>query len=118
MSLQQEIVGDLIDIENDLGNPTFTWNGSTYNFIPSVAEFNRMLETGGFQLVRELKATVRLWDIADDGSLQSVFNGIVPQPQQKFTYSIDGVTYRIGIIRPDPTNSYFRIIAYSVTKGV
>ena len=46
--LQTNILEDLMSIEKDLGYPTFIWSGNTYNLIPSVAEFQRDLGTGGY----------------------------------------------------------------------
>jgi hypothetical protein len=119
MSLQHEIISDLQVMEHDLGFPTFTWNGGTYKFIPSITDFNRELETGGFALVKLMTATVRKFDINEDESLNPIFPGGYPQPQRSIIqYSIDGLFYRVESIKHDPTNAYFRLIAHSTTKGI
>jgi len=118
MSLRSEIVTDLQVIESDLSNPTFTWSGSSYNFIPSISEFKRDLETGGFQIVKLLTATVRKYDVDEDDVFTGLFQSGYPTAQNIITYSLDGTNYRIESVKHDPTNSYFRIIAHSTTKGL
>lgn len=115
MTLQEDIIGDLKGMEYELGQPTFQWNSSTYNFIPSITEFRRDLEVGGFQIDKLLTATVRKFDFEEDELIPLFPNGI-PTSQQKIVYSIDGLTYRIDSIKIDPTNSYFRMIAHCDTK--
>ena len=111
--LQKIIIHSNIEIEKDMGSPSFTWQSNTYNFISSVVEFKRELESGGFAIVKMLTATVRLMDW--DGN--AIFTTL-PSPQQKLVYNIDGLTYRIESIRKDPTKSYFRIVAESQYKGI
>ena len=118
MSLRAEIISDLQNTENDLGNPTFNWQGNDYNLIPSITDFNRELETGGFQLVRLMTATVRMYDGDDNGFGEVFDSNIIPQPQQKFIYNLDGTTFRVESIKRDPTNSYVRMTAHSITKGL
>jgi len=113
--LRTEIITDLYEIESDLGNPTFTWQGNSYNFIPSISEFNRQLEFGGFQIVKLLTATVRKFNISDD-DISPIFPNGTPTAQQIIGYSLDGTNYRIESVKHDPTNSYMRIIAHSTTK--
>lgn len=120
MSLRTEIITDLYEIESDLGNPTFTWKGDIYNFIPSISEFNRQLESGGFQIVKMLTATVRKFNIGDDNDeddISPIFPNGTPTAQQIITYSLDATNYRIESVKHDSTNSYMRIIAHSTTKG-
>jgi len=114
---QQFVIEGLKDVETELNQPTFIWKNNIYNFIPSITEFNRQLETGGYQLVRLLTATVRLFDIEDDG-LTPLFPNGLPQPQNIITYSLDNTNYRVESIKLDPTNSYFRMVAHSITKGI
>jgi hypothetical protein len=104
-------------MESRLDNPTFTWNGGTYYFIPSITDFNRELEKGGFSLVRLMTATVRKFDIDSDGDILPLFNNGYPQPQNKITYTLDGITYKVESVKHDPNNTYFRMIAHSITKG-
>ena len=121
MSLRTEIITDLYEIESDLGNPTFIWQGNSYNFIPSISEFNRQLESGGFQIVKLLTATVRKYNISDDNDeddITPIFPNGTPQPQDKIYYSLDGTWYRVESLKTDPTNSYMRIIAHSTTRGL
>ena len=116
MSLQHEIVRDLMEIEDDLNNPYFSWNGATYFFIPSISDFRRDLDTGGFRVYRLLTATVPLFNIDDNQNLTALFNTGTPQPQQIIMCSVDGNKYRIESAKFDPTNSYLRIIAHSTTS--
>ena len=122
MSLQHDILEDLKVIEEDLGTPTFTWGGGTYNLIPSITEFNRQLEKGGFQLVKLMTATVRLYDISEDENfnevLTSLFPNGIPQPQEIIAYNVDNQNYRVESIKRDPTKAYFRLIAHSTTRGL
>lgn len=111
--IQRFITESNLKIESDMANPTFTWNGTTYPFISSVASFERELESGGFAQVQMMTATVRRFNI--DGS--AVFTTL-PQAQQKIVYSVDGRTYRIISVRQDPTQSYFRITAECSFRGI
>jgi hypothetical protein len=112
--LQYEIIDGTKDIEEQMGNPYFTWQGNNYNFVPSVAEFARQLENGGFRIEKLLTGTVRLLNL--DGS--NTFTGAKPTAQQKIVYSIDGLTYRVEMVRNDPTGSYFRIKAMCESRGI
>ena len=117
MSLRSEICEDLVITEEDLGLPSFTWLGNSYTFIPSITEFNRDLETGGFQLVRLMTATVRMYNYIDE-EFEAIFSNGLPQPQQIINYTLDGTNYRVESVKRDPTNSYFRLIAHSTTRGI
>ena len=117
MSLRSEIRTDLQVLENDLGNPSFLWQGNSYVFIPSITDFSRELETGGFKLVRLMTATVRTYTV-DQDNFTPVFASGLPTAQQKITYNLDGTTYRIESVKLDPTNSYFRLTAHSTTFGL
>jgi hypothetical protein len=117
MILRETKIKGLKFAEERCENPSFTWNGGVYNFKPSITDFNRSLETGGFTLVRLMTATVRLYDYVD-GELVPLFTNGLPQPQQKITYTLDGITYRIESIKLDTTGAYFRIICHSITKGI
>ena len=111
--LQRLITESNIQIEKDMGSPSFTWQNTTYTFIPSVATFQRALEHGGYETVRLLTGTVRRLNM--DGS--AVFTTL-PQPQQKMTYNIDSQVYRIETVKQDPTQSYIRITASNSFKGI
>lgn len=117
---QLAVIEGLLEIEQDLDNPSFKWQGATYNFIPSITDFNRQLETGGYQLVRLLTATVRKFDKDEDdcNGLSPIFFSGIPQPQQIITYTLDNTNYRIEQIKQDVTNSYFRMVAHSTTRGI
>jgi len=117
MSLRNDIVTDLQTIEADLDNPTFEWQGNSYNFIPSITMFNRELELGGYQIVKLLTATVRLFDYSE-GDYTAIFSNGMPSPQQIIYYPLDNSNYRIESIKIDPTNSYMRMICHSTTKGL
>jgi competence protein ComGC len=114
------VLNGLINTENSIGNPTFIWQGNSYNFIPSISEFNRQLESGGFQIVKLLTATVRKYNISDDNDeddITPIFPNGTPTAQQTINYSLDSTNYRIESVKHDPTNSYMRIIAHSTTRG-
>lgn len=112
-TLRDEIVKDLIVIETDLGSPTFTWKSTNYIFTPSVAEFRRELETGGYSVEKMLTSTVRKLTSAS----VAIFT-TYPTPQDLIIYNIDNEQYRIESIKHDPTGAYFRLIATSNTKGI
>jgi hypothetical protein len=120
MSLQYEICSDLQVMECDLKNPTFLWNGVSYNFVPSITSFNRDLDKGGFNMVRLMTATVRKYDLGYKAyELVPLFTNGYPQSQiDKIVYSIDGLSYRIESFKEDPTGAYFRLIAHSTTRGI
>lgn len=113
MALQADIIADLITIEGELGNPTFTWKTGTYNFIPSISEFNRELEDGGFSTNQMMTATVR--KLTSSGT--NVFTTL-PTAQEIITYNMDGSTFRIESIRQDSTGAYFRLTAVSTVRGI
>ena len=96
-----------------MGDPYITWNSNTYICVTSVAQFSRELETGGFALVKMLTATIRLFNC--DGTSRFT---TLPTPQQKITYSVDGLQYRIESVHTDPTKSYIRIVAEGIAKGI
>ena len=102
-------------MEWQLGHPFFTWNDNSYWFVPSVAEFKRDLDTGGFVIVKMMTSTVRRFN--RDGT--NVFDSIaLPTAQQKITYNVDNLEYRIESIRTDPSLSYFRMIAVGTARGI
>jgi len=113
MSLLTEIVADLVTIESDLGSPVFTYSSSNYNFIPSISEFKRELDTGGYKIIKLLTATVRKLDTSGN----NIFT-VYPTAQQTFVYSMDSTKYRIESVKHDPTGAYFRMIATSDTRGI
>ena len=98
--------------------PTFTWNGNTYNYLPSITNVSIPLELGGFRTTRMLEATVRIYDIDEYNNATNLFNYVYPQAQQKFVNNGEGITYRINSVRMDRDNTFFRITAYEVNKGV
>jgi hypothetical protein len=116
------ILKGLMNTENCIGNPTFTWQGNSYNFIPSISEFNRQLESGGFQMVKLLSATIRKFGITEDDGFETVYDPIFPNgtptSQQIIGYVLDGSNYRIESVKHDATNTHMRIIAHSTTKGL
>ena len=117
-TLKQEIIKDLVVIENDLGQPTFTWNSGSYKLIPSISDFSRELDTGGFSREKMLTATVRKFN--PDGS-STFSDNVYPKPQQKITYNDGndgGTSYRIESTKHSPEGAYFRLIAVATTKGL
>ena len=110
-TLQQEIVSGIEFQENDLANPVFTWQTVDYACVPSVNEFKRTLESGGFVIDKMLTMVVRLLD--DSGN--DIFTTL-PTPQQIVTYRNE--SFRIESTHTHPTGAYLRIIAMGVTKGI
>ena len=100
-------------MEEETGNPTFTFNGISYPFVASVATFRRQLENGGFRIAKLLTGTVRKFNL--NGTAQFT---TLPTAQNKIVYSGDGLGYRIEIMHNDPTGSYFRITAECDNKGI
>lgn len=112
-TLKQEIVSDLIEIENELGSQTFTWQNNNYLCCASMNEFERELDYGGFRTSKVLTVTVRLVD--NDNC--SVFpNNDYPEPQQIITY--DGTQFRIVTTKKHTTGAYIRLIAEDTTRGI
>src|ERR1035437_3208299 len=90
MSLKHEIIDGIMEMEEDLEHPTFSWNSGTYNCVPSISEFQRTLESGGFTIDKLLTMTVLL--IYKHNNL--TFPGDVrPDTQQTIMYQ--GEKYRI-----------------------
>lgn len=117
MSLRDEMVKDLKVIETDLGGPYFIWKNTTYNFIPSVSEFRRELDTGGYKVVKLLSATIRKYNT--NGT--PVFSGSVYPSAQDIIQYTDGneyIRYRIETVKHSPEGAYIRIVANSDVKGI
>ena len=113
MAMQQDMVTDLLEMESDLGSPTFFWGATEYPCSPSISEVTRDLDTGGFTIDKVLSMTVRLQDA--DGN--SVFdNDLLPQAQQLITYNTE--QFRIVTVKVHPTKSSIRIMAFGVTRGL
>lgn len=112
MALINEIVSGLQFGEDDLSNPVYTWKGSDYPCIPSIAEFTRTLDTGGFTTDRILTLTARLLDESEN----SLYTGDLPSPQELITYNGDG--FRIISTKKHPTGSYLRITAQGINRGI
>jgi hypothetical protein len=114
MAMQQDMVKDLLEMESDLGSPTFFWGATEYPCSPSISEVTRDLgDAGGFTIDKILSMTVRLQDA--DGN--SVFdNDLLPQAQQIITYNTE--PFRIVTMKVHPTKSSIRIMAVGVTRGL
>lgn len=112
-SLAKEIAADLTKIEPELGDVTFIWKNKTYNCIASITQFSRDLQEGGFSTEKMCTMVVRL----KDAEQNNVFTTL-PEPQQIITISIDNSLYRIESVKKHPTQSYIRIIATNITRGV
>ena len=116
MSLRTDKLEDLQEILSDMEYPYFTWNNQEYYFIASTTDFNRSLDTGGFNIVKLMTATVPMYDYYN-GEVISLFpNGIPTSQKDIITYSIDGLSYRIESIKLDPLNTSFRLVAHSTIK--
>jgi hypothetical protein len=111
MTLQQDMVNGIIFQESDLGNPVFTLDGNDYGCVPSVNEFKRTLESGGFVIDKMLTMVVRLLD----SSYNDVFTTL-PTPQKIVTYRSE--QFRIESIKTHPTGAYMRIIAMGIARGI
>jgi hypothetical protein len=111
MSFLTEILEGITFEEGDLNNPTFTFGSETYSCVPSVNEFKRTLDTGGFVIDKMLTLTVRIID-KDSNALYTT----VPTPQQIIAYN--GENFRIESKHTHPTGAYVRFICMGVTRGV
>ena len=109
MSLKNEIVNDLIEIENDLENQYFTYNNVQYNCTASITEIEKELDTGGFRIVRVLSLIVRLYD----NQMCDVF-AIKPQSQEIITYKSN--RYRIVRTKQSTVDAYMRIMAEEIGR--
>lgn len=110
-TLKQEIITGIQFQENDLENPVFTWQGNDYACVPSVNEFKRTLDTGGFVIDKLLTMVVRLLD--ENGN--AIFDTL-PTAQQIITYN--NQQFRIENTKTHPTGAYLRIMAMGVTRGL
>ncbi len=112
MTLAEEMVDGLTEMETDLGEGAFfTFNGVDYPCVPSVNEFKRVLDTGGFVIDKLLTISVQLQD--ENGS--DVFT-VLPVAQQIITYN--GENFRIESTKKHPTAAVLRIMAFGVTRGL
>lgn len=125
-TLHEEIIDAIGQMEADLGSPTFTWQGNSYNCIPSVSTLRRDLETGGFQVYKLLTMTVARYDASGNAIFP---NDALPQPQQTLTF--ENLQYRIETVKHDSIydvdnfgnrtsngGARMRIIAVSTTRGI
>lgn len=115
MTLREEMLTDLPVIENELGVPTFTWNGAgdpfnggtDYPCTPGSAANFAVLTEGGFSVNLDMVLTVR----------QDLFTvGNFPLHQQRVKYRGEG--YRIYEVRKDATTAYMRLLLINDTKGI
>lgn len=109
------MLNDLPQIEEDLGTPTFTWNGmgdpfvggTNYPCIPGSAANFAILTEGGMSVNLDLVLTVR----------QDLFTvGNFPLHQQRVKYRGEG--FRIYEVRKDSTTAYMRLLLVNDTKGI
>jgi hypothetical protein len=112
-SLSQYITNGIIANEAALGNPSFVWNGASYPCVPSVSEFKRELDAGGFVNDKLLTMTIQLQDQWNNYIFP---NNIAPDTQQHLTYQ--GDDYRIMSRHFHPTMAYVRITAVCPTRGL
>lgn len=120
MTLTQQKVKDLTEIEAENDYPTFVYqpDGQTYPCKGSITDFAKTLDDGGFVVERSLSLTVRMYNFsqASDGTvtLTPIFQNGIPKPQKKLTYL--GEIYRIITVKPG--TAYFRIMAAGPTRGL
>lgn len=109
--IQCDVIQGLLDIESDLPN-TFTHipTGKTYSCIPSITEFTRKLEGGGFQSDKVLTMTVRLYDILGN----KIFT-LEPETQEKVTH--DNSVFRIISKKKDATKTHIRLVCAGTQRG-
>ena len=113
LSLRDEILSGLFEAENDLENPVITWNGNDYACVPSVSQFTRELETGGFIIDKLLTITIPLIDVSGN---ETFTNGVLPEVQQKIFYQ--GERYRLITKKLNPTGAFARYTAMCDTRGI
>ena len=106
MTLKEEMLVDIAEIENDMGLPTFTWKGGTYPCVAGSAANLAVLTEGGMQVNLDLALTVR----------QNVFTGSLPRHQERVTYRGEG--FRVYEVHKDVTTAYIRLLLISDTKGL
>ena len=117
-TLFQEILNDTLEIQSDMGSPSFSWNGAIYQCIPNAFSYKRELEDGGFVSDLMLELTVSRYN----SSNQPIFTGdVIPTPQQTLTYQNN--TFRIMTVMNSPVISgangaTIKITAVSVNRGI
>lgn len=109
--LTQDLIDGLAVAEADMGNPVFTFAGTDYGCVPSVNEFRRTLDMGGFATDKMLTLCARLLD----SSGNDIFTTL-PVAQNLVTYN--GENFRVESTKKHPTGAYLRIVAINTTKGV
>ena len=111
----QEVISDLTEVESELGNASFVWtDGNTYSCTASVADVEQELEFGGFKTSKILSMTVRLLD--NDGNV--IFTSGIPQSQDKITYNVDNLQYRVITVKKHSTGAFIRLMCEGITRGV
>ncbi len=112
MTLAEEIVVGLEEMETDLGEgAVFTFNGTEYQGVPSVNEYKRDLDAGGFVIEKMLTISTQLKD--EDGD--NIFD-VIPVAQQFIQYN--GENFRILNTKKHATGAVLRITAVGTTRGI
>jgi hypothetical protein len=117
MSLLDEMLADIPEIESDMNSPSFmvTWIAATksavnqgpYSCIPSSNREERILGEGGFYVNYDLVLSAQL----------SQFDTSIPTDQDKILYN--DKTYRIVRTHTQPiVGSYIRLFCEDATRGV
>ena len=107
----KDILVGLTTGQDLLGNPVFNFDGNDYGCIPSVNEFKRELDSGGFATEKMLTMTVPIID-----ENQNAIFITLPTAQEVISYN--GEQFRIESTHTHPTGVYMRIIAMSTTHGI
>ena len=107
MNIAERMVADLKAIENDLGNPVFSWKGFDYPCVPGSAQRYTILTEGGFVVNLNLVLKVRREVFAD---------GVLPKSNDTISYR--GDRYKIYSIDKDPFFATMLKILLTEFKGV
>ncbi len=108
-ALGETITADVQAIAADMGNPSFSWNDESYECLAGAVADTLVLGDGGLEQQADLALNVRKELFTD---------AILPRPQQKIIYALDGRTYRIATVNLDPLGVLVRLLCVSAKRGV
>ena len=99
MTFANSILNDLLQVEKDLGNQTFSWKGNDYVCTPSATtEGVSVLTLGGFSIVKTQSFTVRK---------ELFVNGVYPDDSDIITFN--GIEFEIDGVSTDVTGQFLQI---------
>lgn len=107
MTLKEQMQADLLFVEDDMENKTFTWNGEDYTCIPGALSEVYTLGVGGFGQNLTKVLVVRKDQFTDC---------VYPLSKEKLTY--DDKTYRIVVVVENANKAFMRLLLSDDNEGI